>query len=109
MIDFLKMEKDAKKEAFRKYLENSGVLDALTKVLVSLYEQDDKPSSAIEFIQHKLGGPTTSDHEKLKGELYDLQAKYDKLLATNQELCKEDLLLCGLRFGSFVAFAIIDS
>ncbi|KAK9140385.1 hypothetical protein Scep_010066 [Stephania cephalantha] len=41
------------------------------------------------FIQHKLGGPTASDHEKLKGELYDLQAKYDKLLATNQELCKE--------------------
>lgn len=74
-------EKEAKKEAFRKYLESSGVLDALTKgdipfiiplllicnwlffhfymscltnlfhltaVLVALYEQNDKPSSALE-------------------------------------------------------------
>ncbi|GKV27848.1 hypothetical protein SLEP1_g36968 [Rubroshorea leprosula] len=43
-----KEEKEAKKEAFRKYLESSGVLDALTKVLVSLYEQNEKPFSALE-------------------------------------------------------------
>lgn len=29
---------DNKKEEFRKYLEKSGVVDALTKVLVGLYE-----------------------------------------------------------------------
>jgi len=78
---FCIQEKEAKKEAFRKYLESSGVLDALTKgfffllhfflpqfltftvnfliysrffflcvcvVLVALYEQNDKPSSALE-------------------------------------------------------------
>ncbi|THG07106.1 hypothetical protein TEA_022527 [Camellia sinensis var. sinensis] len=45
------VEKEAKKEAFRKYLESSGVLDALTKGLVALYEQNDKPSSAIEGYQ----------------------------------------------------------
>jgi len=42
------MDREAKKEAFRKYLESSGVLDTLTKVLVALYEENDKPSSAVE-------------------------------------------------------------
>lgn len=83
------MEKEAKKEAFRKYLESSGVLDALTKVLVSLYEENDKPSSAIEFIQQKLGGPTLSEYEKLLAEKSDLQMKYDELSATFQDTCKE--------------------
>ncbi|KAJ0013628.1 hypothetical protein Pint_20437 [Pistacia integerrima] len=84
-----KEEKEAKKEAFRKYLDSSGVLDALTKVLVALYEQNDKPSSALEFVQQKLGGPSVSDYEKLQAELSDLQMKYNDLLAAHQETCKE--------------------
>ncbi|CAL5406959.1 unnamed protein product [Camellia sinensis] len=83
------MEKEAKKEAFRKYLESSGVLDALTKGLVALYEQNDKPSSAVEFIQQKIGGPTVSEYEKLQAELSDLQIKYQELLALHTEKCKE--------------------
>ncbi|KAF8039088.1 hypothetical protein BT93_B1588 [Corymbia citriodora subsp. variegata] len=82
-------EKEAKKEAFRKYLESSGVVDSLTKVLVSLYEQNDKPSSATEFIQEKLGGPTVSEYEKLQAELSDLRIKYNELLAAHQETCKK--------------------
>ncbi|XP_041019985.1 c-Myc-binding protein homolog [Juglans microcarpa x Juglans regia] len=84
-----KEEKEVKKEAFRKYLESSGVLDALTKVLVSLYEQNDKPSSALEFIQQKLGGPSVSEYEKLQAEMSNLQIRYDELLAEHQETCKE--------------------
>ncbi|KZV24241.1 C-Myc-binding protein [Dorcoceras hygrometricum] len=83
------MEKEAKKEAFRKYLESSGVLDALTKGLVALYEQNDKPSSAVEFIQQKLGGPTVAEHEKLLAEISDLQRRYDELFATHQEVCRQ--------------------
>ncbi|KAJ0982384.1 hypothetical protein J5N97_010639 [Dioscorea zingiberensis] len=82
------MEKEAKKEAFRKYLESSGVLDALTKVLVALYEESDKPSSALEFIQQKLGGPSISEYEKLHAEKSDLQLKYDELLADHRETCR---------------------
>ncbi|GAB4836039.1 hypothetical protein Ancab_000956 [Ancistrocladus abbreviatus] len=81
------MEKEAKKEAFRKYLDSSGVLDALTKVLVALYEQNDRPTSPIEFIQQKLGGPTVSEFEKLQAEMSNLQIKYNDLLATHQETC----------------------
>ncbi|CAH8262173.1 unnamed protein product [Arabidopsis lyrata] len=95
-----KEEKEVKKEAFRKYLESSGVLDSLTKVLVSLYEQNDKPSSALDssgyfsviffrFIQQKLGGPSVSDYEKLQAEKSDLQIKYNELLAKHQETLRE--------------------
>ncbi|XP_021308411.1 C-Myc-binding protein homolog isoform X1 [Sorghum bicolor] len=83
------MDREAKKEAFRKYLESSGVLDTLTKVLVALYEENDKPSSAVEFVQQKLGGPSISDYEKLKAEKLDLQLKYDKLLETHKETCRQ--------------------
>ncbi|XP_022720031.1 C-Myc-binding protein homolog [Durio zibethinus] len=82
-------EKEAKKEAFRKYLESSGVLDALTKVLVALYEQNEKPSSALEFVQQKLGGPTASEYEKLQAEISDLQTKYNELLGKHENTCKE--------------------
>ncbi|CAF2129010.1 unnamed protein product [Brassica rapa] len=85
----MNQEKEAKKEAFRKYLESSGVLDSLTKVLVALYEQNDKPSSALEFIQQKLGGPSVSDYEKLQAEKSDLQIKYNELFAKHQETLRE--------------------
>jgi len=39
---------EKKKEEFRQYLERSGVIDALTKVLVGLYEEPEKPANAIE-------------------------------------------------------------
>ncbi|KAE9616082.1 hypothetical protein Lalb_Chr04g0262001 [Lupinus albus] len=84
-----KEEKEAKKEAFRKYLESSGAVDALTKVLVSLYEQNDKPSSALQFIQNKLSCPSISEHEKLQAELSDLQIRYNELLTAHQTTCKE--------------------
>ncbi|XP_060525546.1 c-Myc-binding protein homolog [Cylas formicarius] len=45
---------EGKREEFRKYLEKNGVMDALTKVLVNLYEEVDKPEDALEFIRDKL-------------------------------------------------------
>jgi hypothetical protein len=46
---------DSKREEFRKYLEKSGVLDALTKTLVTLYEESDKPNDALDFLKKNLG------------------------------------------------------
>uniref|UniRef100_A0A0E0AGM2 c-Myc-binding protein n=1 Tax=Oryza glumipatula TaxID=40148 RepID=A0A0E0AGM2_9ORYZ len=94
------MDREAKKEAFRKYLESSGVLDTLTKVLVALYEENDKPSSAVEFVQQKLGGPSISDYEKLKAEKLDLQLKYNELLETHKETCRQLDELKNLKNGS---------
>ncbi|XBJ05195.1 hypothetical protein VPH35_024019 [Triticum aestivum] len=85
----LARDREAKKEGFRKYLESSGVLDTLTKALVALYEENDKPSSAVEFVQQKLGGPSISDYEKLKAEKLDLQLKYNELLETHKETSRQ--------------------
>ncbi|CAN0830714.1 c-Myc-binding protein [Linum grandiflorum] len=93
-------EKEAKKEAFRKYLESSGVVDTVTKALVALYEQDEKPSSALEFIQQKLGGPSVCEYEKLQAEMSDLQLKYNELLLTHQRVVKE---LEGLKNSNDIA------
>lgn len=38
-----------KKEEFRKYLEKNGVVDSITKVLVSLYEEPERPSDPLEL------------------------------------------------------------
>ena len=39
---------EAKKDEFRNYLERTGVVDELTKVLVNLYENNDRPQHALE-------------------------------------------------------------
>jgi hypothetical protein len=36
---------ETKKEEFQKYLDNTGVVDALTKVLVGLYEVPERPGN----------------------------------------------------------------
>lgn len=48
---------------------------------------------AIRFVKKKLGGPSVSEHEKLKAEKMDLQLKYEELLAAHRETCKEVLIL----------------
>ena len=45
---------DSKREEFRKYLEKSGVLDALTKTLVCLYEEPEKPNNALDFLRKNI-------------------------------------------------------
>ncbi|KAI8902586.1 hypothetical protein BC833DRAFT_616524 [Globomyces pollinis-pini] len=79
---------DPKKEDFRKYLERNGIIDALTKVLVGLYEEPEKPDSPIEYIKHFLGGPSEVDAEALKHEneelklrIEEMQGKIDQLLS----------------------------
>ncbi|XP_018362618.1 PREDICTED: C-Myc-binding protein isoform X1 [Trachymyrmex cornetzi] len=67
----------AKREEFRKYLERAGVMDALTKILVSLYEETEKPTDALEYIRKNLGGimDNTSEIDTLKKELEESKAK----------------------------------
>ncbi|URD90760.1 C-Myc-binding protein [Musa troglodytarum] len=62
---------------------------SLKVFLVALYEENDRPSSAVEFVQQKLGGPSISEYEKLLAEKSDLQLKYDELLAAHREKCRE--------------------
>jgi len=78
---------EGKREEFRKYLEKTGVMDALTKVLVALYEEPDKPENAVEYICNKLAtqvcGETLTD---IKANLEDATAKITALEQENAAL-----------------------
>lgn len=63
-------------------------MDALTKVLVALYEEPEKPNNAMDFLKRHLGttGPETADVETLRLEVTELRQKYEALLEENKEL-----------------------
>ena len=60
-------------------MEKAGVIDQLTKVLVGLYEQSDKPPNAIEFIKKTLGAPSDTDVEELKHQNEELKREKQQL------------------------------
>jgi hypothetical protein len=67
---------------FRKYLEEKQLMNELTKILVQLYETNDKPSDATafccEYFSH-LGGfdinAVNEENERLTTKLEELKAK----------------------------------
>ena len=75
-----------KREAFRKYLDNGGVLDALTRVLVSLYEEPENPEDALEYIKQFLGSPNGVDVESLQKENGELEEQVEALKSRVTEL-----------------------
>ena len=80
---------ETKKEEFRKYLERAGVIDQLTRVLVGLYEEPEKPNNAVDFIKSCLGAPSDTDVEKLKQENDELKGKVADLEKKVEELQHE--------------------
>jgi len=82
------MTQDAKKDEFRKYLEKAGVLELLTKSLVSLYEEPEKPNDALSYLKNSVGG-SPSDKEtiaKLREENEMLKQKVKELEASQATL-----------------------
>uniref|UniRef100_A0A8C5LPH5 MYC binding protein n=1 Tax=Leptobrachium leishanense TaxID=445787 RepID=A0A8C5LPH5_9ANUR len=79
---------DSKREQFRRYLEKAGVLDSLTKVLVALYEEPEKPNNALDFLKQHMcaAGPESPDVETLRLELAELKLKYEAVVEENKEL-----------------------
>ena len=80
---------EQKKEEFRKYLEKAGVIDQLTKVLVGLYEEPEKPGNVIEFIKKSLGAPSDTDVEQLMAENEELKRQKSELEKKLQVLQNE--------------------
>mmetsp|Transcript_53988 Transcript_53988/g.80178 ORF Transcript_53988/g.80178 Transcript_53988/m.80178 type:complete len:95 (+) Transcript_53988:210-494(+) len=77
---------ESKKEEFRKYLEKSGVIDALTKVLVGLYEEPERPPNAVDYIKRYLGAPTGIDVEAMRSENEEMKAQIKEMRKTVDEL-----------------------
>ena len=42
----------------------------MTKVLVALYEEPEKPEQAIAYIKTQLGFPTPADYDELKASVF---------------------------------------
>jgi len=83
-----KMSQDAKKDEFRKYLDNAGVLELLTKSLVQLYEEPEKPTDAVNYLKKTVGGSADdkTEIEKLRDENAQLKAKVANLEASQTSL-----------------------
>ena len=81
-----KQTPDSKKEEFRKYLEKSGVIDSLTKALVGLYEEGERPSNAVDYMKQFMGAPTGIDVEALKAENVQLKEENGELKQAIEEL-----------------------
>ena len=45
---------DSEREEFRKYLESSGILDVLNRILKELYEKEEKPVDALSYFTNSL-------------------------------------------------------
>eukprot|EP00591_Stephanopyxis_turris_P009501 CAMPEP_0195523358 /NCGR_PEP_ID=MMETSP0794_2-20130614/22436_1 /TAXON_ID=515487 /ORGANISM="Stephanopyxis turris, Strain CCMP 815" /LENGTH=95 /DNA_ID=CAMNT_0040653343 /DNA_START=70 /DNA_END=357 /DNA_ORIENTATION=+ len=77
---------DSKKEEFRKYLEKSGVIDALTRVLVGLYEEPERPANAVEYVKKFIGAPQQDDVAAIKAENQRLLEELNQVKTAFQEL-----------------------
>merc|ERR1711872_555754 len=81
---------EAKREEFRKYLEKEGVLEFLTNSLVSLYEESDKPTSALDYLKNNVAGKeveeTKQKFEQQEIEIQSLKKTIDGLRTENQSL-----------------------
>ena len=75
------MEK--RREQFKKYLDEKRVMDQLSKIVVSLYERQERPTDPLIYIQDyfsldkgDLDMPTLrSDNDKLTKRLDELRTK----------------------------------
>jgi len=64
------------------------VIDSLTKVLVGLYEESEKPPNAVDNIKRFMGAPTGVDVEAMRLENEELKKKNAELIKTIEELNK---------------------
>jgi len=72
---------EVKREEYRKYLDSAGILDELTKFLVTLYEEPDKPQDAVSYMKKLLcgGEPDAAEVENMKNEVEQLRAQVEEL------------------------------
>lgn len=75
-------EELAHRLAFREYLEKTGVMEQLTRILVDMYEKPERPTEPLEYIRDFLGVSPGTDIEGLKIENQELRTRNEELEAT---------------------------
>merc|ERR1711894_207911 len=78
-----------KKEDFRKYLENEGILDFVTRKLIGLYKESEKPTGD-DYLKNNFNGKEAEEEKKkvqeIEKEKLKLQEGVDKLKLISAEL-----------------------
>lgn len=73
----------SKRENFRASLENEGVMEALTRALVSLYEEPEQPADPVAYIRQIIGANDGVDVDALVRENQELKSR---IAALKQEI-----------------------
>lgn len=78
---------EAKREEFRMYLEESGVVAALTQALIKLYEEEQKPTCAVKYVRQRMceNCPTEEQFNELKINYEDAS---DTIVSLETQLTK---------------------
>ena len=67
---------EARREEFKKYLDKEGILGSISKALVALYEEPDKPMDALLFVRNNLAG---SEMQNMISQLENLTKENEQL------------------------------
>lgn len=82
------------RDEFREYLEKTGILAHLTKVLVDLYEEPRRPDNPLDYVRMFLGAPRDIDVDTMRAENEELKYRCEEQEATIDALMAQ---LEGLR------------
>jgi len=79
---------DNKREDFKKYLNDLGVIDALTNILANLYQLEIRPTDPLDYIRTHM-----TENVIEKEELKMLKANYNSMISQIQEMEGENMQL----------------
>lgn len=78
---------EKKRDDFRRYLDNAGAIDNLTKALIKLYEQPNKPVDAVKFLRQSMC-ESCPDDEHIEALQADLERANKKICELERELSR---------------------
>ena len=84
---------DAPTGEYLKYLEKSGVVDALTSILVGMLNLKEWPQDPTEYLRRYLGDTTKSDLVAYKADNERLEKKRDLLRRKLEDLVRANVEL----------------
>ena len=71
---------DKRREAFKQYLENSGLMDHLSNIIVKMYEANEKPTDPLKEIRAYFSKLDGVDIDELRATNQKLRETLDELM-----------------------------